>query len=63
MKNQDRRITLTPAETAVYETLLTAIKDAKPFDRNARTNEAKNFIALLHMKNGTLIPDGYEEPL
>lgn len=63
MRKEKTKLELTAAETAVYETLLAAIKDAKPFDRNARTNEAKNFIALLHMKNGTLIPEGYEEPL
>lgn len=63
MQKLDRRITLTPAETVAYERMLADICEASIRDRNDRIRTLDLFIRSVCVKNGTLIPEGYEEPV
>ncbi len=62
-KSDPKKLELSIEEQKTYNILLLSIDEGNAVDRASRIARLRDFIIALQIKNGWLIPEGYEESL
>jgi len=62
-KSDPKKLELSIEEQKTYNSMLSAIAEAKTMERTAAISRLQEFVIALQIKNGWLVPEKYEEAL